>query len=109
MLVILLVFLMFFEFSYAVAEEETLDYGYSYWFDELPEEFNLTIGESFSLDIDFEDDYFFSEDSDLIDITKETGIFSFTPEEEGEFYTVFIALKDVMNFEYRLVKFRVVN
>ena len=81
----------------------------TYNFDDLPDNFELTKGEEFNLDIHFEPDYKFSDNTDLFDINSETGEISFTPEKIGDFKAVIIVLKDVDNFDYKLIEFRVVE
>jgi hypothetical protein len=76
---------------------------------DLPDYFEVKKGEEFILDIDFDEEFVFSDDSDLLLIDKDTGVLSFVSEELGEFKVVIIALKDVDDFHYKLVKFRVVE
>ena len=59
--------------------------------------------------IDYGEEYVFSDDTDLFDINREKGIVSFIPEKEGEFYAVIIALREVDDFQYKLIKFKVVG
>lgn len=78
-------------------------------FFDLPDSFEVKKGEEFILDVDFNEDFVFSDDSDLLVIDKETGVFIFLSEEVGEFRVVVIVLKDLDNFYYKLIKFRVIE
>ena len=82
-----------------------------YDFDELPNSFEIKLNEEFNLNIDIneEGDFVFSDDSDIFDIDRDTGIISFVPNEVGEFKVVVIALKDVDNFYYKLINFVVIE
>lgn len=82
-----------------------------YNFNELPDSFDVTLGNEFRIDIDIleQGNYVFSEDTDLFDIEKETGIISFIPEEPGEYKVNLIALENVDNFHIKLITFRVVG
>lgn len=80
-----------------------------YNFDELPDFFEIIVGNEFAIDIELDGNYVFSDNSELFDINNETGIIYFVPENEGNFSVVVIALKDVENFEYKLVNFLVVE
>jgi len=82
---------------------------HKYYFTELPSDFKLNVGEELNLDLDYLEGYRFSEDSDLVTIEKEDGKFSFSSDIPGNFSVVFIALKDVYSFDYRLVNFEVVS
>lgn len=80
-----------------------------YDFNSLPDVFEVEKGQTLVLDIEFEEDYVFSDDSDFVDIDKEEGKLIFESNEVGEYNVVVIALKDVDNFYYKLIKFRVVD
>jgi len=82
-----------------------------YDFDELPDSFEIRLNEEFNLNIDIseEEDFVFSDDSDVFDINRDTGIISFVPGSLGEFNVVVIALKDVDNFHYKLINFVVIE
>lgn len=78
-----------------------------YNFNELPSTFEITKGNEFKIDIDSEEGYLFSDDSNLFDINNETGIINFIPGNTGNFNVVIIALKDVEDLKYKLVTFEV--
>lgn len=80
-----------------------------YDFDELPTCFEIKLNEEFILDIDKEGDFVFSDDSEIFNIDRDTGIISFVPNAVGEFSVVVIALKDVDNFYYKLINFVVIE
>ena len=82
-------------------------YNYNCNFNELPDTFEIPVGQEFVLDIDFEEGYIFSDDSDLFEINKENGVVSFTPEEIGAFKVVVIALRDLDDFHFKLIEFKV--
>jgi len=80
-----------------------------YEFLELPEILMVERGQENFFDIDFEEGYRFSDNTDLFEIEENSGEFSFISEELGEFNVVFVALKDVDNFYFRLIRFQVVE
>ena len=103
-----LLFLSLFNQGFAGSQEEG-DFEYECNFEDLPSEFELKLGEPFSLNINSPEGFVFSDNSEMIDISKETGVVYFSPSEIGEFPVVFIALKDVEDFQYKVVRFRVVE
>nr|MBA4404661.1 hypothetical protein [Nanoarchaeum sp.] len=101
---LVLIILLFLNYTgYAVLDEK------NYNFNELPDMFELQKGQELILDLNFEEGYSFSDDSNIVDINKENGKLIFKSDEIGEYSVVLIALKDVSNFEYKLVKFRVIE
>ena len=75
----------------------------------IPEVIEIERGEEFSLDIDAPEGYTFSDDSDLFDIDPSSGEINFVPEESGEYYAVIVALSSIEDFQYKLIKLRVVE
>jgi len=104
-LVVALVFLSFLRVYTGGATYETLQYN----IDEIPKVIEVENGEEFYLDIDVPEGYIFSDDSELFDIDSSSGVISFIPGEEGEYYFVIVALNSVEDFQYKLVKLRVIE
>jgi hypothetical protein len=103
--------LLFFSFVYSYGLEFM---GYSvyepvqkYVYSELPNYFQLKTGERFVMDIDGEEGYIFSDDSQFFEIDKNEGIIDFIPYQEGKFNVVIITLKDVNDFQYKSIIFEV--
>jgi hypothetical protein len=80
-----------------------------YNINEIPEFFEIEKGEEFYLDIDAPEGYIFSDDSELFDIDSFSGEIDFVPEDEGEYYFVIVALNSIEDFQYKLIKLRVVE
>ena len=87
--------------AFAVETKESI------YFDDLPGAIQLPRNQQFVLDVDYLDCYVFSDNSDLFDINETTGVISFVPRETGEFPVVIIALKDLENYEVKVVIFNV--
>ncbi|MFH1376418.1 MAG: hypothetical protein ABIH25_02170 [Candidatus Woesearchaeota archaeon] len=91
-------------------QQETIQSINKYNINDLPTSFTLKLGEEFYLDIDPENNkYKFSDNTDLFNINKETGEIRFTPQEVEEYNVVIIALENVKNFNYKLIKLKVIN
>jgi len=80
-----------------------------YAFEELPDSFEIMVGEEFELDVDIGEEYIFSDDSELFDISSSTGIIRFTPEISGNYSVVIIALKGLDDIHPKLINFEVVE
>ena len=103
-LVVAFVFLSFLRVYTGAVIYEPLQYN----LDEIPEILEIEKGEEFILDVDAPEGYIFSDDSDLFDIDPSSGEINFIPEEEGEYYFVVVALNSVDDFQYKLVKLKVI-
>lgn len=75
------------------------------YFDDLPDGFTLGRNQDFFLDIDYLEGYVFSDNTDLFDINETTGEIDFVPRETGTFPVVIIVLKDVENYDVKLIRF----
>lgn len=78
-------------------------------FDNVPDSFEITVGESFYYDFDMGNGYYFTDDTDNFEIGKNDGVINFIPEKNGEFDVVIIAMKDSENFFYKSIHFKVVE
>ncbi len=76
-------------------------------FDDLPESFTLKRSQLFLLDIDYKENYVFSDNTDLFDIDRTTGLISFTPTEVGEYPVVIVTLFNITEYKIKLIHFRV--
>ncbi len=76
-------------------------------FEELPSSFDLNRNQEFSLDIDYKEGYEFSDNTELFDINKTTGEISFVPENVGLDPVVIVALKDITEYEAKVVVFNI--
>lgn len=103
-IILVLLILLFLNYTgYVVLDEKT------YNLNELPDVFELQKGQELRLDLNFNEGYSFSDDSNLVEINRESGKMTFESDNIGEYNVVLIALKDVGNFEYKLIKFRVID
>ena len=80
-----------------------------YSFEEIPPSFELKKGETVEIDIDFGEEYIFSDDSDFFDIDPNTGVIYFVPENSGNFSVVIIALKGLDDIHTKLIDFEVIE
>lgn len=76
-------------------------------FDELKERYDIGINEKFALDINYLEGYIFSDNTELFDIGRETGIISFTPTSMEEYSVVIVALHDVDDLKVKVVTFNI--
>ena len=74
-------------------------------FDDVPNEYYLQRYQPFSLDIDYEAGYTFSDNTDLFDIDQVSGIISFTPFEVGEYTVVLLAFQDPAHYKVKAIRF----
>ena len=76
-------------------------------FNELEDVYNLRINDEFILDVDYNEGYTFSENTDLFDINESTGVISFVPNEAGVHPSVIVAMHNSSDFIYKVVLFNV--
>jgi len=110
-IVVICTFFLLIIFSYFVNAIFNNESGgmVKYSLNEVPNELIITKGEQFNLDIDYDGEYTFSDDSDLFDIDPINGEIVFIPDNVGDHFVVIIALKDIEHFDYKLINFRVVE
>lgn len=76
-------------------------------FNELPPILTLEKDKRFSLDLDHQPGYVFSDNSDLFDINPSTGVIDFTPTQSGEHIAIVAAYENIGNYELKVIRFKV--